>query len=102
MRGNNIKVEETELVDVTFYKPTGKYYTSCRIELPLYLSSEGYKQAIVDKQTCLEDGWQNSDSAWMVSTSAKHNADYKGFHEHVWLPFAFKGIEKTRLAGGFF
>lgn len=102
MRGNNIKVEETELVDVTFYKSNGKFYTGCRIELPLYLSSAGYRQAIVDNQTCLEDGWQDSDNAWIVVTSAHHNPEYKGFHEHVWLPFAFKGIKKNRFPGGIF
>ena len=102
MEDNNTKIEETELVDVLFYKPNGKFYTGCRVELPLYLSSEGYKQAIVDKQTSLEDGWQDSDSAWIVVTSAKHNPDYKGFHEHVWLPFVFKGIKKTRIFRGLF
>lgn len=102
MRDNIKLVEETELVDVQFFKPTGKFYTSCRIELPLYLTSEGYKQAIVNNQTCLNDGWQDSDSAWIVVTSAQHNPDYKGFHEHVWLPFAFKGIEKATKDWGFF
>jgi len=99
-----VKVEETQLVDISFYKSNGKFYVGCRVELPLYISDKRYKQAIVDKQTSLEDGWQDSEeSSWIVVTSAKHDPDYRGFHEKVWLPNSFRGIEKTSpFKGRFF
>lgn len=86
---------ETELVTIRFFKPNGRFYTGCVAELPIWLSDPEYKQAIVDKQVSLEDGWQDSDSAWIVVTSAANPEEHKGFHEHVFIPFSFKGITKS-------
>lgn len=93
LRDEAVKRITSQMVSVTFYKSTGKFYAQCEIDMEtLYLSQSGYKQEIVNKQTALNDGWQDRD--YIVVTSANQDPHYIGFHEQVWTIGSFRGLKK--------
>ncbi|RHW37301.1 hypothetical protein D1B31_16170 [Neobacillus notoginsengisoli] len=84
-RPNNHKIS------VTFYKESGKYYSSGTAVVNHFMFEDGYKQDIVNTQDCLRDGWQEHSDFYVV-TSASDDVD--GFHEALYKPGAFKGIKR--------
>lgn len=84
------------LIDVNFYKKTGKWYESCQINVDHYIFEDEFKQEIVDKQTALIDGWQNNDYYVVISDTYENNKDpnYHGFYNRLFLSNVFKGMIK--------
>lgn len=80
-----------QVIHVTFYKSSGKYYSSGTAIVNHFLFQDEYKQDIVNTQDCLADGWQDH-SDFYVTTSAPDDAE--GFYEALYQPGAFKGIKK--------
>ena len=79
-----------QMIDVTFYKSTGKYYASGTAVVNHFLFEDGFKQDIVNTQTELADGWQNDD--FYVVTSAPEHVN--GFFEKLWMPGTFSGLKR--------
>lgn len=76
-------------VNLTFFKKSGKYYTSGKAIVNHYLFEDEYKQDIVNTQTAMREGWQGG---YFVVISA--DADVDGFHEALFMPGDFEGIKK--------
>jgi hypothetical protein len=81
--------EEPQVVTVTFYKESGKYYTSGTAVVTHFLFEDEYLQDIVDTQRALQDGWQEGPYYVVVSSN-----DTKGFHEALYLPGSFAGLTR--------
>ncbi|HSH24051.1 MAG TPA: hypothetical protein VLA13_00735 [Massilibacterium sp.] len=79
-----------QMIDVSFYKQTGKWYASGTAVVNHFLFEEGFKQDIVDTQTELVDGWQN-DSFYVVTSAPEH---VNGFFKALFEPGTFKGFMK--------
>lgn len=84
---------KNQLVRVNFYKPTGKWYSSCKAVVNHFIFQDGFKQDIVDTQTALGDGWQGS---FYVQTSCPEEVN--GFFECLFHPEEFVGIKKKKKA----
>jgi hypothetical protein len=80
-----------QIIYVTFYKESGKYYTSGLATVNHYLFEEEYKRDIVNTQNAMRDGWQGN---YYIVTSA--DEDVEGFHEALFKPSEFIGIEKEK------
>lgn len=77
-------------VNITFYKESGKYYTSGVATVNHFQFEEGYKQDIVNTQNAMRDGWQGH---YYVVVSSDDDA--VGFHEALFFPDEFRNIRKT-------
>lgn len=80
-----------QLIDVTFYKRSGKYYGRSYAIVNHFLFEEEFKQDIVDTQKALMDGWQEGNDFYVVTTAPKH---VNGFYESIFMPGAFAGYKK--------
>jgi hypothetical protein len=89
---------------VTWYRNTGKYYSSGEVEIDEnYIFEEAFKQKIVDRQEVMRDGWQRSDSGYFVVTQDldAELAEYEkstgktAFHWHLFKPGAFAHVYKS-------
>lgn len=87
---------KNQLVDIKFYKSTGKFYSSGKAVVNHYLFEDGFKQDIVNTQSELRDGWQDHENFYLVVTAPEH---VNGFFEHLFMPGAFKGIKKEDKNG---
>jgi len=76
-------------IKLTFYKKSGKYYTSGEAIVNHFQFEDEYKQDIVNTQNAMRDGWQGN---YFVVTSSDDHA--VGFHEALYLPNEFKGLRK--------
>lgn len=79
-----------QVVNLTFYKESGKYYTSGKAIVNHYLFDQEYKQDIVNTQDALRDGWQGN---YFVVVSSDDIAD--GFHEALFRTSEFIGVTKS-------
>lgn len=84
-----------QMIKLTFYKESGKYYTSGEAVVNHFQFEEGYKQDIVNTQNAMRDGWQGN---YYVVTSSDDNA--VGFHEALFQPSDFKDIKKNIVSKG--
>lgn len=85
----NSERPRNQLIDVTFFKKTGKYYTSTRAVVNHFIFEDGFKQDIVNTQDTLHDGWQGE---YFVVTSAPEHVN--GFFEGLFHPKEFEGIKE--------
>lgn len=76
-------------IKVTFYKLSGKFYSSGKAFVSHYLFEDDYKQDIVNTQDALREGWEGE---FFVVTSSNDDAD--GFHEALFTPCEFDGMRK--------
>jgi hypothetical protein len=81
---------QNQEVNITFYKTTGKYYSSGTAVVNHFLFEDEYKQDIVNTQNVMMDGWQGNH---YVVVSSDDKAD--GFHEALFFPKEFSGIKKV-------
>ena len=79
-----------QLIDVNFYKISGKWYAGSQAVVNHFLFQDGFKQDIVNTQDCLVDGWQ--EDAFVVVTSAPEHVN--GFFERIFFPGEFSGYVK--------
>lgn len=79
------------LFNVTWYRASGKYYTSGTARSSARVGDDQFKQDLVDTQTGMREGWQNH--GYFVVTSALSD-DFEGFVEHLWMPDSFKDFTK--------
>ena len=86
------------IIRVNWFKPTGKWAYGGNVEITdeTYIFNDNFKQQIVDNQKELVETWTESD--YFVLTQ-NHPADdlspnFKGFHNHLFMPGSFKGIRK--------
>jgi len=86
----SVNKPENQLIDVNFYKKSGKWYARTRAIVNHFLFKDGFKQDIVNSQDCLMDGWQ--EDGFIVVTSAPEHVN--GFFERVFFPGEFSGINK--------
>jgi len=90
---------------VTWYRDTGKYYSSGEVEIDeSYIWEDEFMQKIVDRQQVLRDGWQSGANNYIVVTQdldselayyEKANPGKTQFHWHLFLPGAFNKFRKT-------
>lgn len=80
-----------QMIDVTFYKQSGKFYSSGVAVVNNYLFDEGFKQDIVNTQNSLADGWQDHEDFYVVTSAPEH---VNGFFEQLWQPGSFRGIKR--------
>lgn len=82
------------MIQVNFYKSTGKWYSGGEVEInELHLWSDNFNQTLVNNQEILINGWQEHD--WVVVTSNIPPGPPRGwFHEHYFPSGSFKGIKK--------
>ena len=85
-----------QMIDVDFYKPSGKWYTNCRAVVNHYLFEDEFKQDIVDTQDGMSDGWQDGD--YYVVTSVPEHVN--GFFNALFKPGDFAGIKKRNDKDG--
>lgn len=78
-----------QMIDVTFFKRTGKFYANTHAIVNHYIFEEGFKRDIVSTQNALVDGWQGD---FIVVTSAPKHVN--GFFEGLFYPEEFEGIKK--------
>lgn len=78
-----------QIVNVTFYKLSGKYYTSGTAVVNHFEFEDGYKQDIVNSQNAINEGWQGN---YYVVVNADDDA--VGFHDRLYKPEDFIGIHK--------
>jgi len=82
---------------VTWYRDTGKYYSSGEVEIDCaQIWEDDLKQQIIDHQEVMRDGWQSSnyfvvtqDIDVELATFEKANPGKTAFHWHLYLPGAF-------------
>ena len=78
-----------QVVNLTFYKLSGKYYTSGTAVVNHHLFEDEYKQDIVNTQNGMRDGWPGN---YFVVVSSDDNVT--GFQEALFLPDDFANIRK--------
>jgi hypothetical protein len=76
-----------QMIDVTFYKESGKWYAKGYAVVNHYLFDEEFKQDIVNTQTAMREGWQNNEY-YVVTSAPKH---VNGFFEALFQPGEFWG-----------
>lgn len=83
---------------VDFYRPSGKWYAGGEVDLGnarMWGPGNEFKQAIVDNQQALKDGWQGD---YIVVTSdlpvSWADPNYHEFNKRVYMPEAFIGITR--------
>jgi hypothetical protein len=81
---------KNQMIDVAFYKSSGKWYASGKAVVNHFIFEDGFKQDIVNTQTELVDGWQE-DEFYVVTSAPEH---VNGFFEVLWKPGEFSGIKK--------
>ena len=80
-----------QLIDVKFYKASGKWYTSTQAVVNHLIFEDGFKQDIVDTQCGLVDGWQDDDDYYVVTSVPEH---VNGFFEAMFHPGEFRGFKR--------
>jgi len=83
------KRPKNQMIDVTFFKKTGKFYANTYAVVNHFIFEEGFKQDIVNTQEALREGWQGD--FIVVVTAPKH---VNGFFEGLFYPEEFEGIKK--------
>ena len=83
---------QNQLIDVTFFKMSGKWYASGKAVVNHFLFEEGFRQDIVNTQKVLMDGWQDHLEFFVVTHAPEH---VNGFFEHLFHPSAFAGLKKA-------
>jgi len=89
---------------VTWYRDTGKYYSSGEVEIDeSYIWSDDFKQKVIDRQDVMQDGWQRGPNNYFVVIQdidlelAIYERMHPGkttFHWHLFKPGAFREIYK--------
>lgn len=80
-------------IRVDFYKETGKWYEGGIVDIgdtPGW-DTHAVKQAIVDHQNILGDGWQNQDYYYVVVGNVDDNDDFCMRH---FKPMDFFGLKR--------
>ena len=80
---------KNQMIDVTFFKKTGEYYTHAHAIVNHYIFEEGFKQDIVNTQNGMGEGWQGK--YIVVTTTPEH---VNGFFEGLFFAEEFEGIKK--------
>lgn len=83
---NNAK----RLIQVDFYKESGKWYSGGEVEVEHELFQDEFRQDIVNNQKILNDGWQGN---FIVVTN--NLPDDNLFAMQLFLPSKFAGISKN-------
>lgn len=84
-------------IRVDFFKITGKWYEGDEVEIgdaKLWMG-EPFRQAIVDNQYILTDGWQNDDYFYVVTRDLPMYDDDPNYHDFfyaLFTPDKFKGM----------
>lgn len=81
------KRPKNQLIDITFFKKTGKYYAETRAVVNHFIFEEGFKQDIVNTQDVMREGWQGD---YIVVTSAPEHVN--GFFEGIFFAEEFEGL----------
>jgi hypothetical protein len=76
-------------INLTFFKESGKYYTSGKAYVSHWQFEEEYKQDIVNTQNAMMEGWQGN---YFLVTSSDDDAE--GFHEGLYKPSEFIGFNR--------
>lgn len=80
-----------QMIDIAFYKQSGKWYGNGRAVVNHFLFDDEFKQDIVNTQTALMDGWQEHENFYVVTSAPEH---VNGFYEALFHPGDFKGLKK--------
>lgn len=86
---------------VDFFKPSGKWYLGGEVEMGdarLHMG-EPYRQAIVDNQRIMMDGWQHKAYYYVVTRDlAKYDEDphYTDFNIALFTPDEFIGLKRKK------
>ncbi|USK56531.1 hypothetical protein LIS82_08705 [Cytobacillus solani] len=78
-------------IKVSFYKSSGKWYSSGEAVVNHYLFEDGFLQDIVNTQNCLRDGWQEHENFTIVTS---YDGEENYFFEALIRPEIFKGLIK--------
>ena len=85
---------------VSWYRETGKWYVDDEVDVGdvRYCFEGDFKQAIVDSQEALTDGWQ--DHGFYIVTNAReedlNNPLIHGFfYERLFFPNSFAGMKRN-------
>lgn len=81
---------KNQMIDVSFYKSSGKWYASGKAIVNHFLFEDGFKQDLVNTQTELGDGWQE-DEFYVVTSAPEH---VNGFFEKMFKPGAFRDFKR--------
>ncbi len=86
------------IIKITWFKESGKYYSDGEVDVGENLLWEPkFKQAIVNNQITMTDGWQDND--FFVMTDSLHEShidrNYRGFYTQLFMPHSFKGYVKS-------
>lgn len=80
-----------QMVNLSFYKTTGKWYTNGTMVTDHFIFEDGFLQDLVNTQTALVKGW-NEHGDYYVVTSAPEEVN--GFYNALWMPGRFKDLYK--------
>ena len=84
------------LINVNFYKETGKWYAEGVVEVEHKLYElEELKQDIIDNQDILVDSW-NMHSEFFVVISLFESDDEHAFAERLFHPHEFDGLKPNK------
>jgi hypothetical protein len=89
-------------IRVDFYKQTGKWYAGDEVEIGdarLWMG-EQFRQAIVDNQHILFDGWQDDDYFYVVTSDLPEYDDdpnYTAFSCALLTPDKFAGMKRNEV-----
>lgn len=83
-------------IRVDWFKPSGKWYAGGEVEIgDLYLFDDELKQAIVDNQNHIGEGWQGYYD--VVTSDTEENwrdESYTKFFKHLFHSGKFLGIKR--------
>lgn len=80
---------------VTFYKKTGKLAYEAVATTNKYSFEDGFKQAIVDTQDGINDGWQGEFFVIVQNYNPDYDVENEPFVNRLYMPEDLVGIVKT-------
>ena len=81
---------------VTFYKQSGKLAYEAVATTNLYSFEDGFKQAIVDTQDGITDGWQGEFFVVVQNYNPDYDVEKEPFVNNLYWPGDFVGINKSK------
>ena len=83
------------IIQVDWYKETGKWYTGERVYIEPVSWADGIKEAIIENQTVLAKGWENNNEFFVVTSDipeSKADPNYSLFYARLYKPSDFSNL----------
>jgi hypothetical protein len=83
------------LIQVDWYKETGKWYTGGQVEIEPMPWEDGIREAILRNQKILVAGWENEGEFYVVVDDipeSKNDPNYRMTYSRLYKPEDFKMI----------